>query len=171
MNSEYLKQYILLFSFIKNKVKYAYSGYELNYNKDKDIITGTVNFKLGLSESEVIHFESKVNNTNNSLSFNTKYYTVNYKGKKVFDKESTSCTKLPTYSEVDTFLIITKDKLLSSKYLVHIIDNKPNLVFKVSKKFKFDDIIKNNPIYFEDKLIDINYDEIHNYINKKITLK
>lgn len=181
MNKQSLESYVSTFEFISSRTKYSYgdrNACEINLkNCDDNKINGSVAFRIGIGESELILFDSQMMMSENSVSFNSKYHYKNFRAKQkphfMGNGEYTSETETPSLEETDIFTIMTRKKkgLFDSpkKYLIHFVDGTPYSVYKVDKNYKLSDGIKSDltPHYFDKEIPNIEYSQVEEFIERK----
>ena len=182
VNEQSLESYVSTFDFICSRTKYSYgdrNACEINLKNCYDNkINGSVAFRIGIGESELILFDSQIMMSENSVSFTSKYHYKNFRAKQkphfIGNGEYTSETETPSFEETDIFTIIMtrkKKKLFDSpkKYLIHFVDGTLYSVYKVDKNYKLSDGIKSNliPYYFDKEIPNIEYSQVEEFIERK----
>ena len=115
MNKQSLESYVSKFEFVSSRTKYSYgneNSCEINIkNLNNNEINGTIAFRIGIGESELILFDSKMSQTDNSLAFTSTYHYKNFRAKQkphfMGIGEYTSESETPLLEETDVFTILT----------------------------------------------------------------
>ena len=180
MNKKSLESYVSKFAFVSSRTKYSYgneNSCEISIkNNDNNEINGTVGFRLGIGESELILFDSKMSQTDNSVAFTSKYHYKNFRAKQkphfmgVGEYTSESETQLIEESDVFTILTRKKKGLFDSpkKYLIHFVDGTPYSVYKVDNNYKLSDGISSEliPYYFDKDIPEIEYSQVKEFYKR-----
>ena len=181
MNKQFVESFVSKFAFVSSRTKYSYGNNdscEINIkNLDAKKINGSVAFRIGIGESQLILFDSQIIQLDNSISFTSKYHYKNFRAKQkprfMGTGEYTSETETPSFEETDSFSLMTRNKkgLFDSpkKYLIHFVDGIPYSVYKVDKNYKLSDGIKGEfiPHYFDKDIPNIEYSQVEEFFERK----
>ena len=179
MNKKALESFITNFDFISSRIKYSYNNdFEINIKMiDDETISGLINIRLGIGETELISFITRIKQSNEIITFKSKYHYEDYRAKTkphfMGTGEYTTKSEGPSCEEKDTFIVITRPKksLLDfpKKYLIHLVNDIPFTIYEINKNFKLCNGINGELTHYslENQELEMQYSQIEDFVNRK----